>query len=141
MINPSGLVFLGCRSDMPEAWQMPQGGIDAGEDARTAALRELEEETGTNKVEVLAEHADWLSYDFDPELQRRVWGGRYLGQRQKWFAMRFTGVDADIDIATHHPEFDEWRWGHVDELVEVAVPFKRETYATVAQAFRHLTEN
>src|SRR4029077_17912507 len=108
LINGDGLVFVGRRIDMPAgpaAWQMPQGGIDPGETPRQAALRELKEEVGTDKAEILAESAVWHHYDLPPEIAGRMWRGRYRGQRQKLFAMRFTGSDADIDPATEHPEF------------------------------------
>jgi putative (di)nucleoside polyphosphate hydrolase len=133
LLNRDGLVFVAQRIDYPGAWQMPQGGIDDGEDPRTAALRELEEETGTNKAEIIGESREWLTYDLPPALlDRIVWGGRYRGQKQKWFAMRFTGEDSDIDIAAHeHPEFSAWQWAPVGSLVERIVPFKREIYRQV----------
>ena len=137
LINPARRVFVGQRTDMPsDAWQMPQGGIDKGEEPRRAALRELREETGTDKAEILAESADWLTYDLPEELRRRLWRGRWRGQAQKWFAMRFTGIDADIDIATEHPEFSRWMWAPFDELVDRIVPFKRDIYRAVIDEFR-----
>src|SRR3954447_4758079 len=110
LLNGDGRVFVGQRIDTPGAWQMPQGGIDDGEEPRSAALRELKEETGIDKAEVLGETEGWLRYELPAELHGKVWGGRYRGQRQKWFAMRFTGTDADVALATEHPEFDAWRW-------------------------------
>ena len=139
LLNAQGEVFVGKRIDMvQEAWQMPQGGIDKGEDPRDTALRELEEETGVrpDKVEILAETREWLRYDLPPNLVRRVWRGRYRGQEQKWFAARFLGTDADIDIWTAHPEFSEWRWSPVDELIRNVVPFKRALYEAVIAEFR-----
>ncbi|MBV9687473.1 MAG: RNA pyrophosphohydrolase, partial [Alphaproteobacteria bacterium] len=112
LLNPRGEVFVARRIDMPgaEAWQMPQGGIDAGEAPREAAFRELKEEIGTVEADIIGESRGWLQYDLPAELAGNVWGGRYQGQRQKWFVMRFTGRDSDISLATEHPEFDAWRW-------------------------------
>jgi putative (di)nucleoside polyphosphate hydrolase len=141
LVNTDGLVFVARRIDMPsDAWQMPQGGIDEGEDPRAAALRELEEETGTAKAEIVAESRDWLSYDLPPDLRGKLWKGRYRGQRQKWFLMRFTGADSDIDIATRHPEFSHWKWAPIDDLVGLIVPFKRGLYQAVVEEFRPLVE-
>lgn len=138
LINDAGLIFAGQRIDMPGAWQMPQGGIDAGETPRDAALRELAEETGVSadRVEVLAETPGWVYYDLPPELLGKVWKGRYGGQRQKWVLMRFGGEDADIRIDTDHPEFQEWRWMPAAALMENIVPFKRGVYKEVLGAFR-----
>lgn len=143
LLNTDGLVFVAKRIDMPvDAWQMPQGGIDQGEDPRAAAFRELEEETGTAKAEIIAESREWLTYDLPPELLGRiVWGGRYRGQKQKWFAMRFLGADGEIDLEAHaHPEFSEWHWAPVDTLVEMIVPFKRDLYRQVVAEFAHLAK-
>ncbi|MCY4481071.1 MAG: RNA pyrophosphohydrolase [Rhodospirillales bacterium] len=139
LFNARRLVFVGRRIDMvQEAWQMPQGGIDRGEDPRETALRELEEETGVtpDKVKLLAETQEWLRYDLPPHLINRVWRGRYRGQEQKWFAARFLGTDADIDVDTAHPEFSDWRWSPADELAANAVSFKRELYEAVIAEFR-----
>ena len=141
LFNARGLVFVGRRIDMvQEAWQMPQGGIDRGESPRDAALRELEEETGVapHQVDLLAETRAWLRYDLPPNMVRRVWRGRYRGQEQKWFAARFLGTDADIDVRTAHPEFSDWRWSPVDELAVNAVSFKRALYEAVIDEFRPL---
>jgi putative (di)nucleoside polyphosphate hydrolase len=145
LLNPGGHVFVGRRKDMPAglaAWQMPQGGIDPGETPRQAALRELEEEVGTDNVEIIAETRGWLHYDLPPEVAQGIahargfpnglWGGRYRGQRQKWFAMRFLGQDADIDPAAgEHPEFDAWEWVAPARLPELFVPFKRPLFEAV----------
>jgi putative (di)nucleoside polyphosphate hydrolase len=139
LFNPEGLVFVGKRIDQTvEGWQMPQGGIDGDETPRQAALRELEEETGTNKAEILREMDEWLAYDLPQHLLGVALHGRYRGQRQKWIAMRFTGTDADINIATEHPEFGQWKWLAVEALPRLIVPFKRDTYAKVIAAFQDL---
>lgn len=136
LLNPDNHVFVARRIDMPsEAWQMPQGGIDAGEEPVEAAVRELREEIGTDKAEILAESRDWLSYDLPDELIGKIWKGRYAGQRQKWFAMRFLGRDSDIDIATEHPEFNAWQWAAARTLPERIVRFKRQLYIDVLKEF------
>ncbi|WP_302480130.1 RNA pyrophosphohydrolase [Sphingomonas bacterium] len=138
LLNRARQVFVGQRIDTAlEAWQMPQGGIDPGEDALAAALRELEEETGVppGKVELVAQAPDELLYDLPPELVGKVWKGRYRGQRQRWFLFRLTGTDADVNLATPHPEFRAWRWAAPDELDALIVPFKRQLYAQVLAAF------
>ena len=137
LINPAGLVFVGQRIDnLVEAWQMPQGGIDEGEDPQTAALRELGEEIGTEKAEIIAESTDWLTYDLPAAVRDRVWGGRFRGQRQKWFALRFLGDDAEFDLNTHHkPEFSAWRWAPMAELPSLVVPFKRSMYLGILESF------
>ncbi|WP_420005884.1 RNA pyrophosphohydrolase [Arenibacterium sp. LLYu02] len=139
MINAEGHVWVGQRSDRyQDAWQMPQGGIDKGEDARLAALRELEEETGVTPdlVEVIAESDGWLPYDLPVEVVPQFWGGKYRGQEQKWFLLRFIGRDDQINIATEHPEFSTWCWQPVAELVDKVVPFKKEVYARVVEEFK-----
>ncbi|MBV9825944.1 MAG: RNA pyrophosphohydrolase [Alphaproteobacteria bacterium] len=142
LLNPAGEVFVGRRVDMPAglaAWQMPQGGIDPGETPRDAALRELAEEVGTANAEILGEAAGWLHYDLPLEIAPRMWGGRFRGQRQKWFAMRFLGDDSEIDPAnTEHPEFAEWEWVAPPRLPELIVPFKRPLYLAVLAEFRHI---
>ncbi len=114
---------------------MPQGGMDAGEEPRTTALRELEEEIGTNKAEIIAESVDWYYYDLPQQLIPKVWGGKYRGQRQKWFVMKFLGMDSDINIATTHPEFSEWCWADANDLSSLIVPFKRDLYAALVKEF------
>jgi putative (di)nucleoside polyphosphate hydrolase len=145
LLNQDNHAFVGQRHDQTiEAWQMPQGGIDPGEDPQAAALRELQEETGIapHLARIIARTEDWLTYDLPPELVGKVWKGRYRGQKQLWFAARFLGVDADINLDTHHPEFHSWRWLPVAELPEVIVPFKRALYeAVVAQLLPRITSH
>jgi len=142
LLNPQGLVFVGERLNMAEnAWQMPQGGIDPGESPRDAAMRELEEEIGTDKAEIIAERDDWLDYDLPKHLMGKVWKGRYRGQTQKWFALDFKGEDEDINVDTAHPEFGAWKWIPMTELVDDIVPFKAEIYSKVVAGFRHLSAN
>lgn len=137
LINTDGLIWVGNRiqevdTGSPLTWQMPQGGIDKGEDAAAAALRELKEETGTDKADILGETDGWLHYDLPDHLIGVALKGKFRGQAQKWFAMRFTGKDDDIDIAADaHQEFSEWAWVPLDELVELIVPFKRGVYEQV----------
>ena len=116
---------------------MPQGGIDKGEAPANAALRELEEETGTNKAEIIAESRDWLHYDLPEHLVPQLWGGKYCGQTQKWFLMRFTGQDSDINIETETPEFLDWKWTDITTLPDIIVPFKRELYTKVVAEFSY----
>lgn len=136
LINEDDKVFVGQRIDMPsEHWQMPQGGIDDGEDPLSAAKRELLEEIGTDKAELLLEMEDWVYYDLPDELIGKVWKGRYRGQKQRWFLFRFTGSDADIDIETEHPEFSKWKWTEIKTLVPEIVPFKQDIYQKVVDRF------
>ncbi|WP_122075720.1 RNA pyrophosphohydrolase [Pseudophaeobacter sp. EL27] len=138
LVNAANHVFVAQRKDrFQDAWQMPQGGIDRGEDARLAALRELEEETGVTRdlVEIIAESDGWLPYDLPHDVVPKFWGGKYRGQEQKWYLMRFLGRDDQVNIETEHPEFSAWCWQPVDQLVEKIVPFKREVYARVVQEF------
>ena len=139
LLNHRGEVFVGRRIDTPGAWQMPQGGIDAGEAPRRAVIRELAEEIGTDKAEIVAESAGWQRYDLPPDVAARVWKGRYRGQKQKWFALGFTGVDGDIDLnASRHPEFSRWKWVAIERLPELIVEFKRRLYEDIVAEFRHL---
>ena len=139
LLNRDGRVFVARRKDTPgDYWQMPQGGIDEGETPRQAALRELEEETGTAKAEIIAESREWHSYDLPADLIPKVWSGRYRGQKQKWFVLRFLGEDGDIDLATEHPEFSTWKWTEIDQLPALIIPFKRPLYECLLEEFRHL---
>ncbi|MDW4549707.1 RNA pyrophosphohydrolase [Defluviimonas sp. D31] len=139
LIDARGRIFAGQRKDSEvAAWQMPQGGIDDGERPRKAALRELREETGVTEelVDFVAKSPDWVTYDLPDHLVGKVWGGRFRGQKQRWFLFRFLGRDDQIDIATEHPEFSEWRWVTADEMLAAIVPFKRAVYEEVVAAFR-----
>ncbi len=141
MINRAGEAFVGKRIDNKEGdwWQMPQGGVDDGEDLDEAMLRELGEETGVTaeNVEILHRLEEELYYDLPENLQGKLWGGKYKGQRQVWYLARFTGEDSDIDLEAYkHPEFCEWKWVDPDLLPELIVPFKREIYETVVTGFK-----
>jgi putative (di)nucleoside polyphosphate hydrolase len=137
LLNNDGCVFVGKRIDQTvEGWQMPQGGIDDGESPREAGFRELKEEIGTNKAEFLGEMDEWLAYDLPPHLLGIALHGRYRGQRQKWIALRFTGKDSDINVATPEPEFEQWKWLAIESLPRLIVPFKRDTYMRVISAFQ-----
>jgi putative (di)nucleoside polyphosphate hydrolase len=144
VLNRAGKVWVGRRFDAPAEpegpgfwWQMPQGGIDASEDPAAAALRELDEETGIRSVTIIAESAAWYTYDLPQTLRPNAWGGRYRGQKQKWFAARFTGSDDEVALVRpgHKPEFDAWRWAGIDELIDLVVPFKRGVYEQVVAEF------
>jgi putative (di)nucleoside polyphosphate hydrolase len=145
VLNRAGLAFIGRRIDGPEhvnathAWQMPQGGIDPGEEPRAAAARELREETNISSVEWLGEVTDWLSYDIPRDIIGLAWQGRYRGQTQKWFAVRFAGDESEIDIAhpagAHQAEFSAWRWEPLQNVPDLVVPFKRQVYERVVREF------
>ncbi|WP_417316761.1 RNA pyrophosphohydrolase [Emcibacter sp.] len=136
MFNDEGRIFMAQRIDQTaEAWQMPQGGIDKGEDPGEAALRELKEEIGTDKVELLAQTDDWLTYDLPEHLVGKVWKGRYRGQKMKWFVYRFLGRDEDINLETDHQEFSEWKWIDLSDLPDMIVPFKRDLYQALIKRF------
>ena len=151
VLNAQGLVFVGRRAGGPEhvdrdhVWQMPQGGIDEGEDPYKAALRELFEETNIKSVEKLGEMPGWLAYDIPREIIGEAWGGKYKGQKQKWFALRFIGEDREINITMpggghHTPEFIDWRWVKMRDLPDLVVPFKRDIYARVVKEFAKFAE-
>ncbi len=141
LLNRGHKVFVAQRIDTPfAAWQMPQGGIDHGERPRDAALRELEEEIGTSKAEIIGESDGWLTYDLPPALIPKVWSGRYRGQSQKWFLLRFLGEDSDIRIDTAEPEFSEWKWVAPGTLADFIVPFKRQLYRDILAEFAPLLE-
>jgi putative (di)nucleoside polyphosphate hydrolase len=150
VLNARGHVFIGRRTEGPEhvdlthVWQMPQGGIDKGEDPWPAALRELQEETNITSVNKLGELPDWLDYDLPPKVAKQAWKGRYRGQTQKWYALRFTGPESEINILEpaggHEPEFVEWRWEPMRNLPDLVIPFKREVYRRVVDAFEHLVK-
>ena len=146
LLNAQGLVWIGRRfqkqndDGVGHWWQMPQGGIDAGEDPAVAAMRELEEETAVRSAEIIAEAPDWYNYDLPEHLIGHSWKGKYRGQTQKWFAMRFTGQDSEINLAPpgHKQEFNQWRWAKMNEMLDLIVPFKKPVYEKVIAAFRHL---
>ncbi|WP_180982508.1 RNA pyrophosphohydrolase [Methylocella silvestris] len=150
LLNRDGLVFVGRRRtkkplEQPRIgheWQMPQGGIDPGEDPFQAALREMREETNVASATLLSESPEWYTYDLPDEFSRKSWKGRFHGQRQKWFAFRFEGDESEIDIETpaggQRPEFDAWRWTPIDQLVDLIIPFKRKVYERVVENFAHL---
>ena len=146
LFNRVGEIFVARRADLPNAegaaggWQLPQGGIDRDEDPRAAVLRELEEEIGTGDATIIGEHPDWLTYDLPPELLGKALGGRYRGQRQRWFALRFNGRDADVRLDRDpHPEFDAWRWAPLADLPGMAVGFKRPIYDVLARSFQRFS--
>lgn len=136
LLNKEGKVFVGQRIDqISEAWQMPQGGIDGGEEPKEAALRELKEEIGTNNVTILAETKDWLFYNLPEELISKMWNGKYKGQKQKWFLAEFNGSDDEINIKTAHQEFSEWKWVEPEKIPELIVEFKRNLYKKLLYEF------
>ena len=146
LFNEVGAVLVARRPNLPDVegavggWQLPQGGIDTGEEPRAAVLRELREEIGTANVVIIGEHPDWLTYDLPEPLRGKAFKGRYRGQRQRWFALRFLGNDNEIRLdADPHPEFDAWRWAPLVDLPDLAVPFKRPIYDVLARDFARFT--
>lgn len=140
LLSRTGQVWLGQRIDTPNAWQMPQGGIDTGEDPAAAARRELHEEIGCDNYEFLAEATGWLKYDLPPALAAQAWGGKYRGQMQKWFAFRFLGNDDEFDIhGVEKPEFEAWRWADMADVAGLIVDFKRPVYEAVVAEFRQFS--
>jgi len=136
LFNKQGNIFIGKRFDSDSYWHMPQGGVDEGEELEQAARRELLEEVGTDEAEVVAQNKEWIYYNLPEEVIPICWNGRYSGQKQRWFLMKFCGKDKDININyTDHPEFKEWRWQNVDDLVASAIPFKKEVYKKVIEEF------
>lgn len=136
LFNAEGLVFIGERVDTPGAWQMPQGGIDPGESVEEAAFRELREETGTDKAEIIRIAPEKLRYDLPAEMRANLWNGKYAGQEQIWIAMRFLGTDSDININIHTPpEFRKWRWEQLSRVPDLIVPFKKEIYKRIVDIF------
>ena len=141
VINNEGLVFVGKRIDTKaEAWQMPQGGVDEGEDEETAAIRELEEEIGAKITNIIATSDKHFDYDLPKDLVPKIWNGKYRGQKQRWFLFRFDGDDSEINIATKHAEFCQWKWVTIDELPEIIVPFKRDLYSKIVTEFKDLVQ-
>lgn len=142
LLNKAGEVFVGRRIDTTaEAWQMPQGGVDDGEEPRQAVMREMKEEIGTDNAEIVAEARRWLDYDVPAHIQPKVWHGKYRGQTMKWFALRFLGTDEEIDIATDHAEFMAWKWMRPEEVLTAIVPFKHALYIEVFREFEELLRN
>ncbi|MGB4192320.1 MAG: RNA pyrophosphohydrolase [Rickettsiales bacterium] len=139
ILNNKLEVFVGRRIDSKsEAWQMPQGGIDDGEAPQDSVLREMEEEVGTNNAQILAETKQWYQYDLPLYLISKLWNGKYRGQRQKWFLLKFLGKDSEININAHHPEFIAWKWVKIEELPQIIVPFKKNLYISVIEEFRDI---
>ncbi|MEC9183148.1 MAG: RNA pyrophosphohydrolase [Pseudomonadota bacterium] len=139
LINSDGKIFVGARNDLPgDHWQMPQGGIDEGETPEVAAFREMEEEIGTAKAEIISAYENWIYYRLPPELSKTAWKGRFQGQKQKWFALRYLGTDGDINIETEYPEFRAWKWADLEELPEMTVDFKQPAYEEIRAAFRNV---
>lgn len=136
LFNAQKKIFVAKRIDMTsEAWQMPQGGIDKGEDPMDCARRELKEEIGTEQAEIISESRDWYHYDLPQDLIPKIWGGKYRGQKQKWFLMRFTGTDSDINLQTEEPEFLDWKWVALEDVPGLIVPFKQKLYHDLVREF------
>lgn len=141
LFNDKGNVFVGERIDTPGAWQMPQGGIDAGETPEQAAFRELKEEIGTNKAEIIATAPQKLRYDLPPDVRQRLWNGKYAGQEQTWIAAKFTGDDQDIKLDTHEQiEFSNWQWVPLENSIQLIVPFKKDVYKNIIEIFKDIPQ-
>ncbi len=141
MLNKDGKIFVAERLDNRGAWQMPQGGIDEGEEPEVAVFREMKEEIGTKNAKIIGTIEDWIHYDIPERTAKKLWGGKYKGQRQKWIALEFLGDDKEIDLtADKHPEFERWKWVPIEDLLEYVVPFKRDVYARVMEEFTPLAQ-
>lgn len=139
LVNKDNLIFVAKRIDTTaEAWQMPQGGIDEGENPKAAALRELKEETGISNAEIIAESKDWHCYNLPPDLVLKIWGGKYCGQKQKWYVIKFLGAESEINLDGPHPEFLAYQWVPIDQLPMLAVGFKRALYEALVKEFKPL---
>ncbi len=142
LFNANGQVFIGERLDNPGKWQMPQGGIDDGEDPETAVFREMEEEIGTRNARILASMNEWLFYDIPMHTANKLWDAKYRGQKQRWIALQFMGHDEEINLNAHdHPEFMAWKWIELKDLLDYVVPFKRETYERVIEEFQEVVDD
>lgn len=141
IINAENLIFVGCRMDTKDSWQMPQGGIDTGETPSKAAMREMKEEIGTDKGCILAETKNWYSYNIPKIFIPRLWNGQFRGQKQKWFLIKFTGIDSDINLLNETQEFSSWKWVDASTLLEIIIPWKRKLYKAVCDEFSMFLNN
>jgi len=141
LFNAEGKVLVAERLDNPGAWQMPQGGIDKGEDPEVAVFREMKEEIGTKNARIMGKMKDWITYDIPERTAKRLWGGKYKGQKQQWIALEYQGLDSDIDLhADKHPEFSKWKWVPIEDLLSYVVPFKRDVYKKVIEEFSQYSD-
>lgn len=142
LFNAEGKVLVAERLDNPGAWQMPQGGIDKGEEPEKAVFREMKEEIGTDNALIIGVMQDWVTYDIPERTAKKLWGGKYKGQKQKWIALEYLGTDSDIDLeADDHPEFSQWKWVPIEDLLDYVVPFKRDVYKRVMEEFASLADD